>query len=430
MTASFWQIYNITASFLEYYVLADLTVYIPKELDCPAVSMCFKYRELIKERDLIGKDVQKLTISEILTLTPNDSLIDRCKLRLPGKYEYEEYQGKNCSDQFHIVKFYVQESICYMFNFKQAKSKYLYTTITGAMSWPGMFFHFTLDLETFNTSSIIRPIIHFYEELPFWSHKLAMGFILRDAESKDNMTLFRFGSSYIQLTRATLEAPYTTNCRNYPLDGFRSSFNCEQQCLINRTIEYAGKVPFTLILDEKLNFPHVQYEDLDDPNRRALVFKAQEECDQLCSQINCTERYSSTRTVAEVDGKEFSITFEAPNEMFFDLNSVPKLLLIEYWIHCLSILGTSFGLNMFQANPFKMSLIASLRSKLVGMFSKTEHAEMSTCRHCSQTKSILRKELRNEIDLRLASFPLMSTKVKNSNRRKYSERFHYLPTCQ
>ncbi|KAI1293064.1 hypothetical protein HDE_06663 [Halotydeus destructor] len=421
-----YQLSKISNEFFRYLVVTDMTMNIPNQLDCPAVSLCFLYSDLLPQ-NVTEKQAANLTIADILTQTPNRSLVTECKIRSPGRYDYEELKGQNCSDQFDIVKYFVQENICYMHSAKNNGS-YAFRTLTGALQWPAMIYHFSLNLQLLNASRVVKPIIHFHGQLPHMSHKLANRFIIRGSGADDEVSKYRLSSTYSLVTMIQLPAPYITNCRDYGLDGFNSEHDCQRQCLVARTVEYVNKVPFTLILKDKLEYRHLQYEDLINYDKMKLILKAQDECNQLCWQKNCTDVSSLTKSTAEPSSAELAVTFEAPRELFFYLTNLPKLGAIEYGIYCLSVLGTWFGLSMVQLNPFRSSIYASIKDRfrnvqrrrsepLLELF--TGHCE---CGCCLATRMLLRKEIKQELDAVLGSFRSNSSV---QDKRRPLSRFNY-----
>ena len=141
------------------------------------------------------------------------------------------------------------------------------------------------------------------------------------------------------LINKRLPAPFTSDCVDYPKIGFQSSNDCIKACLVNSTLEHFKKLPFSVIVEEPLEFKHISNSDVTNRTFTRMLNKFESSCQTECRKDDCYEEYSITRIRLEPLPQKMMFTVEAPREPSYTITFHEKLGLTEYLIYVLSCFG-------------------------------------------------------------------------------------------
>lgn len=434
------QIGDLSAIYFRYLVVTDLTIKIPTEVNAPALSVCIRYTDIFNTSAFTSANnitgivdfqfsnrtlLQTMaTIQDLFDYTPDAryGLISKCRVRYPLTYDSVSLNGTECHKLIDVDKFYLQEFICYRFQFMPATNgTYYYRNLAYALTYPGMFYKLIFDLNTFYAAELMKLIVHEASTYPLrsaaYSPSITRGFNSTDGSAKYN----GYQISYSMLENHRLPPPYTTDCRDYTQWGYSSGADCIKNCTTIATLAAFDKVPFSTITRYSTNKKHLNTDDIANSTIKFLLSTIEVKCSQRCAQRDCYEFYSLTRTEREPLGKSFSITVNIPKEPSFEMKFLEKISLTEYLIYVLSILGTWFGVSVINVNPFRVNTYRRVRDtvkeivssksdridqngmQFMGNVYSDNHSNRTKtverqCKYCAITRTLLRNEIRHEMD--------------------------------
>lgn len=391
---------------------------------------------------------QTVTIKDIFDFTPqvDDKLFLECQARVPGDYEYFKMLGEGCFEFFNVTTFYLQEYLCYRFHYKGAENKtFNYGKLAYSLGHPGMIFSVSFDLDTFKSVDQLKAVVHSYKALPFKSSAFSPTFGRNYNASTGTAEFNSFGLTYSILTNRRLPAPYTTNCIDYVLLGYTSSNDCIKQCLTNKTLDSFQKLPFSTIVPEALDYKHITSADITNDTFSRLLNKFESDCRINCIQDDCEEGYTITRVTIEPAEDRLTFTVNVPREPSFTITFHAKLSITEYLIYIFSCFGTWFGISLISFNPFQLDFFKKkttsstlgegkslnsvptkerntsdmdiyIPSGVERLNSSSSRKDCSFCSYCFNTRSVMRKEIRDEITTMASLVSMVVSKRSAKNR--------------
>jgi len=398
---------QISEKYFKYSVTNRLAMDLPNKLKFPALSLCWRYADILdykllnKEQNLDLVDPMSrhtsfgffraleelkaaIKMSYIFDYSPDGStIIEGCSIRFPNKYRADALNQSECQSYFNVTKYYVAENVCYRFAPIESleNQMYDYAQAKSALTYPGMAYQVHISGKAFEHGRVFSPIVH-RGKVPKRSRYLSPEITRFQNRSSPKANVFVFTYKFIQTTR--LESPYETKCSYY--DG-ESQPTCFRKCLINKTLQAFDKIPFTEMIKEHGDYSKNLLEkqiisDFDMSNQTYFeqLRAFEQQCkDEECRNVDCEQRLYLTGLEAKiVDESEENLTFRVnlPSSPNYYLKYQPMLELEEYAVYVLGCFGIWLGVCVMNLNPVKLVK----RSRYVVSDNHPEPAKTSTNR--------------------------------------------------
>lgn len=409
-----WQLVSLSQIYFEFKTSTEVYVNIPMEIPNPALSICFRYNDIIDKKKALQNVRSKLrkrnqnlnrnqtwnrkqnlnrnvdwknflTIRDIFSQTPATKLLmKQCRFRQPHKYTYEDLNMEQCHRTFLVSKYYFLEYICYRFRMRENfEDLYDYLKISYSSELSGMLFEVSFNLSVFQSAEGMRLIVHSADNLPFMSMTMTP-VIWRLYDSKRKVGHFnRFQMIYSTVEITSLPSPFSTNCEK------RSQTVCKKNCVTNATIDAFGKFPFEFAIDWPVDRSHITNSDLKNKTLSDLLLQFKSKCDSLCHHVPCFVDYTMTRVTRLREKGRMKFRVSAPREPFTAIIHNPFLTTTNYIIGFSSVLGTWLGFSILKINPFKISF-----PSINWSFMKRRESEViKVCNYCVSTRKHLLQQL-------------------------------------
>lgn len=427
-------------SFFSYTVTTRVHQELKKELYPPGISFCIRYIDILdleklnREKGLdwqwtsdmseIRKRQPFLTMDDIFGFTPPaEQSLFGCKYRKPDSFEL--IRSKDCIKDkiFTVQKYYTQEFICYHYVF-DGRAQFSFDRVSNSLTEAGMMF--TLDFSpAFDTADTIK-IIAVKRKIPYKSKFLAPIFSRTYDPKTGNASysLFRVTFSVINIKRQ--QPPYTTKCRKRGES--KSNGVCSSDCMIEKIGKSLMRIPFQSLTLKPSPLKHVNYDDINHPNKSKILSAAEDACQEECGYNNCEDDYTITRVTKEERSPRdrLRIQVEAPRSPLVSIEYEPKLSLNDYLIFVCSTFGIWFGLSFATINPFHEILYFGKKNiqfnkedntkgrRTVGQRKKDSDSLITTCQShfCLETRLIVTHlklqviSLRHQQQQQIPSIPL------------------------
>lgn len=397
-----WQLISLSLIYFEFKTSTEVYVNIPMEVANPALSICFRYKDIIDKKKIkqkvktslekpIDSDINRnwenyMTVRDVFAQTPTTEwLIKSCRLREPHTYTYRDLTMLQCQETFHVSKYYFLEYACYRFRTRvKSRDLYNYLKISYASELSGMMFEVTFNLTVFRLAEGLRLVVHSPDSLPFLS--MTMTPVVWRLFDKRSRTAHynRFNMIYSTVEITSLPSPYHTNCLS------RSQAVCKKNCVTNATLEAFGKFPFEFAIDWPVDRGFITNADVKNKSLSDTLLQFKSTCDSLCVQLPCFVDYTLTRVTRLQERQQMDFRVSAPREPSTAIIHNPFLTTSSYVIGFSSVLGTWLGFSILKINPFKLWTYHPEKSLL--------HKNKSTtvCDYCFKT----RRQLMQQIVLR------------------------------
>lgn len=187
------QCVSVTMTYFEYKTTTKINIDLRYEIEMPDYTICMSFTSLLdavwvkqnKKLDLKreGNNVSRIvTIQEILDHTPDSRfLLDSCITRYPYSYKVQDHKGFQCLDQFDISKSVFGEFVCYTLSLKRRDSQMKYNTkkIIYSRRLSRIMYVFNLNHSTFDSVTVMKPMIHNTGTLPYITSSFSMTSTLR-----------------------------------------------------------------------------------------------------------------------------------------------------------------------------------------------------------------------------------------------------------
>ncbi|KAI1286336.1 hypothetical protein HDE_11032 [Halotydeus destructor] len=424
------QMYAISHVYFLFETVVRLNLTIPGDLEAPDLSLCFRYTDLfdvelfnrrnpssvplrqVRSRELHRAMESRVTIRDIFDYTPDtETIIKTCLIRLPQKYGYREPLAKTCNDQFRVTNFYVQEYICYKFEWLTVRNRtYQYRNVAYSLAYAGLFYELDFDRKIFAKALHGKAIVHTAGTFPFSAILFAPSFSRKVNMSTGRAKYNRFYLSYTKVITTRQPPPYSTMCKHYDKLGLFSANGCAKQCLVPGHSGPVGQVPNATVAQ--------------------TLWNIESECARLCSDPDCDEDYTLTRIFKypQLEGMTFQVN--VPLEPIYHIIYDKRMELTEYMIYVFSLFGTWFGLSVNLFNPFqdgRYNMVKCCQRKQTArgqprlrrvycnyqeQFKGKAKQWPSTgqtfrnvlCTYCSTTQDNLRKDMKKEFDTLIRQF--------------------------
>ena len=346
-----YHVFYINSQFFTYKTTTRVSSILQDVIGYPQIVWCASLMEMIRTEDLIQlnissqDDIHRLTIGQLLDLTPSESrTINSCGLRGFSEYKhlYQTYSADVCNNYFKVTKWISGNQICY-YIYNRGSYNYSIYEVANAITHP--FDAFRIDLsEEFNSGTEIVMVVSYGGDLqspfPISSRKFADIFIQNSYQNRLFMRPF-------QEIYKFLPPPFDTNCSE-------TSYLCRRQCITNKTISQMNLFPFSE--------PALDYNDLHVLSSLQLNSmrgletwrKIEEECYEMCSQTPCQFPITGnilSRYHTHFQVNHIQITVSVPGMYSKVIQAIQAMSLIEWLSSISTSVSIWFGLYIFQSNP-------------------------------------------------------------------------------
>ena len=374
-----FQVIQCLEMYFEYRTLSRITQNMEICQPTPAVAFCVRYLDIIDVQGLkrdfgvnvkrtnkyeeISQEMGKLTVKQILDYTPsiNESMKE-CVIRDEYGFKMIYPSVKVCRESFDVFKYYMQEFVCYQYQFKQniINSRFNFKRTADSLNDKSVIYKIQFT-NSFNPSHLYTIIVFSVAEddypFPAASRNWApVSDRLEDFEKiviKNN----KFTASYELNKFDKLPPPYDTACNTE-----NTHNQCYSTCLMKKLTEKLKKVPFSEIISDPIDLKHVHELDLVNDETKAFLNNSEFFCNKLCKNADCNFDFSVTHIKEEHDfwrrGSIYSpniiIHVKVPDFPTMKVKHRPKLLLTEFLIYLLNCIGLYLGISILSLNPFRL----------------------------------------------------------------------------
>ena len=372
------QVIQFIGIYFEYRTISKVTQTLDTFQSTPAVVLCSRYLDIIDVKGLkrdLGVDVKrtnkfheiafemtKLTVKQILDYTPstNESM-EGCVIRDEYDFKMIYPRVEVCRESFDIFKFYMQEFVCYQYQFKQnmINSRFAFRRIANSLNYNNIIYKIQFGT-SFDPSSIISIIVFSVAEddYPFPAESRNWAPVSDRLEDFEKIVIKnnKFTASYELNKFDKLPPPYDTAC-----DKGNTHNQCYSSCIRKRLVEGIKRVPFSEITSDRINLGHVNEQDLLDNQTRAFINESEYICQDLCKNTDCNFDFSVThiREIKDVyrRGSIYSpniiIQVKLPDFPTTSVTHEPRVSLTEFIIYLFNCIGIYFGISVLSLNPFR-----------------------------------------------------------------------------
>ncbi|KAI1301593.1 hypothetical protein HDE_03439 [Halotydeus destructor] len=372
-----WQLYSISVLYQRYETVTETVVEVPSQLAAPALSLCFRYAELLDRRRFslevtndsnevsileVGHTQNKMTVAKIFEMTPDGTeLITECMFRRYNSYLRRFLRTNNeCMNKFSVLKYFRVQFICYKFSMIQSANVnrvYSYHRLKNSVVNPGMFYDLRLNSSQFKQVNNIEVMIYQDRDSYPQTSKVFSIQVTRDM----NPLTFRpkvnyFSVSYGQFKNHLLPAPYSSNCTTYTDPKVTSRDDCVDQCITKRAIAVLRKVPFTPVIHHPYGLKHISMDDLDDAIFAQKLQRVESSCLDTCWRPDCKDDLVSTHLIRSETESEIRFRVYAPGQPNIVTKFYASMSLTEYLIYLLSCFGIWYSVSVFDLIRFPATL--------------------------------------------------------------------------
>ena len=337
-------------------------MYCPRSLDLLDRSHHDQYgilSEPPKTLDKVYHELSKLTIADILNLTPHESItIDSCRVRQGSISTTVSMVRRDCQRFFKVIKSVYGERICYTFMPRNQKS-YSVGDVATAQTYASIVYQIHAG------TSISNSIFAFFISSVMDSndntdplHSRPFQIVTENFKTFNESRFLVFGDS-IEIKR--LPSPYDTKCT----PGHDQEI-CYETCLIDK-FKTINRLPWSGFHREKLDMKMLSSIDLFNESILGYVSESFEDCHSLCKRkTECLTKFSKT-TIEQYPGISLVISSMIPSLPQMSLSAVPFINLVEYIVQVGSCFGMWFGMSIISFDPvkWKVTLQNDSASKVV-----------------------------------------------------------------
>ena len=291
-------------------------------------------------------ELERLTIKDILELTPHEStLIRGCQVRQGRVSTPVEMNRKECEAFFKVMKSVHGERICYTF-IPNVPENYSAETIASSLTHTMAVYQIFIQENISNCTQayVISTVMDGNNTEKYALHSQQFQAFIENKNTFNQSRLTIHGDP-IEINR--LPPPHDTKCTPS-----HDREKCYESCLTER-FKAINRVPWSGFHREKLHFKILITTDLMNETISMFVDKAFDKCHSLCkTKTECLTQFSRT-TVQEFQAGSFVLASMIPSFPHISLQAVPCLNLIEFIVQIGSSFGMWFGLSIISCNPLK-----------------------------------------------------------------------------
>jgi len=360
--------------------MTKVDIFIPKVLEPRYLTLCTRFVDVLdydrlnretkhsfsytnggapEDNNQIREIQHQLSVKEIFDYTPHEKeIIDDAYFRTSNSIRQYRYASPEVYKYFNISKFVIMEHICYMIN-KVNDTPHLYEKMALTPVGSGLIFALNLS-KALKRSNNIRLIVS--QGVPFRSIVPSATVYRGYNDTTGSAKLNHFSSYSFDNRVVLLPAPYETNCFDYHTIGLSSEIHCAHTCTLQKTLERYKKVPFSVIIQTRMNERMISYLDVDHEDFTGVndtinakdILEIQDNCTNhpLCRRNSCDHATQITVTHhIHALSPKFKLILDVPGHPSYFLISRPATTIVEYLTHILSVMSTYTGLSIIGMNP-------------------------------------------------------------------------------
>ena len=353
-----WQVVRVCDSYFRFETATMVQQLLGSRLLLPNIAICSRYIDTTSESPVTRSFeehrafAREHTLADLFSLSPDArDALSECRIRSREvPYLMHWHPATTCHQLFNVTRFVMQEQLCYQFSWRQPQvifqGRVAHSILNG-----GDFYSLSL-CHSLNRFFLVKPIL-FTGLAPFSSRYLAPGITRRSSESLASVPYSNLYSLQYELFEfELLPPPYDTEC--IPFFGH---YSCTRRCMIERTMDRFGKLPFSEIIyedDERTRFHQLDPEDMAQGNNSRDYDLIVEDCGRRCRRFPC--RYSELATHATVQLRtshsNMRFVVRGPASAITRVTHEARLYPVEFIVLLLSCFGIWCGLSLTSLDPF------------------------------------------------------------------------------
>ena len=365
-----YQVTTVSRTFFSYKTTSKVLLNSREAGVLPNMQLCMTYTDIM-DLDALNREEgtrfkrssefldvvemqANMTIRMVMRHVPAaNEAIAKCLHRNADGLLMHHQNQTECMQMFHVLRYTVQSFVCYNFMFTGPMN---FTTkqVARSLHHPNLLYGVMLS-PAFSGADLVHVTI-FYGRYATISRQYAV-LINRLLDFKtravrNNAYTFAYSLNRVKL----LPAPYESNCKDWPEEWVNQ---CLEKCLdpMERALD---RLTYTTYTHSPLEQKHVNFYDLMDTNRSAIVKQHLDHCEAVCSSdVPCHDNY----TISYFDlatrypgSSEFMAIARTPKSPGLDVMFEAKLSLMEFIIYICSCIGIWFGISVSSVNPFEAIL--------------------------------------------------------------------------
>jgi hypothetical protein len=359
------QIIGVGQVYFKYKTTTRIRMLERESISHPRVAVCVRYTDIIDYDHLyrakgiklkrtnsmfgVANIQSRLTIRDIFHYTrKEEDLVESVSLRKKEGFVLYNYD-KDIKSVLNITKFYLQEHLCYRI---EVRDNFIIPLkrITSSLHHSNIMMSLAFN-SSFSTIDNFMTII-FYGAVPSVSRYFCPTndrlYNFDEKKIRNHRFIFAQARKEVHLK----EPPYDTHCIRGSLGGV----HCTKECLFSLT-RLLNRVPFTEIITEPLDIKHINYFDLIDVTRGAIINEAYERCENRCEKVSSCDYDYTLTTIAGLrrDDRpqhDFQIFIKTPNKPTCIMTAEAMISLTEFVVYICSCVDIWFGLSFLSMNPF------------------------------------------------------------------------------
>ena len=375
----------INVQYLQYETTTSVFLYLPRIIESPALSVCFKFIDLIdiewidrtygtpfttKLIEDNGNDIRtfvpNLTLDQLFRYTPPaDQVYEFADFRDTQTFTIKRLDKSMARQMFAVDRFATQDLICYRIQ-PQNRMKYHFKLVARSENI-GMLYTFAFTPEIANLTTFFIPIIHNENEYPYLSI-IYSPTILHSIAPKWNV--YRVLNQ--KMIMEMLPHPYKTECNAYESESGRDREYYINHCSMRSTIDQLNFIPYSEFKLESLKekFGHLNVKHTVDFTHNltqwSVIKRINRVCERLYRKHDCKTYFYITQMISrEKWGKTNGLIFRVGQPMSPTVHSVyqPVQDFYTYAILALSCFGVWLGWSMIDFNPVDWILHIKTRAE-------------------------------------------------------------------
>lgn len=343
-----WQVFYISEQYFRYDSVTQVVIKRPTAVKPPALAIC-----IIQERSLGYYNIRetaKATARTIMKATPNvTDMVDKFTINfnafMQSYPEGNQHQSANYIFKPLIQKFLKQMYLCYAFKVEESIT-FDYELMTNSLCFPN-FYDVIIKTLKFPKSTFFTYFMY-----PSWQnfHGKSDSFKEQDIipmiEGSNKFSIDA-SLSYQEFQSIRLGAPYATNCVDYSLLGFESSYHCRDDCLMNETLEYTSMLHYSIPIYEHLNYTIISYEDIENQTFMSGLRNTMNACQSKCFKKDCTKVEFVPLPISSMASFNNRFALYASTYPIIVSTYKPLITFIDFVTYLLSCLSFWFGFSPF-----------------------------------------------------------------------------------
>lgn len=370
LTGFIFQSKEVCEIYFKYKTRISTMLALETELPTPALSVCFMYPFIINRTEYkkygIAKDSPRtasdpawkelrnslLTIKQIFQLTPHGhDTIHSCAKRRNGMWTYDFKERDSCIREIGVVKYFMQEFMCYMYSFVNLPTISL-DRVSHAVNYLNAVFH--VRVKDIPPTLVLYTFIHPSDGLPLVSRNFGKQIYRQtnpDGFSKPNKIYVTFRHNEIH----RLPEPYDTACT---FEDKKEGSRCLRLCLI-KNMKAIHRFPATEVTFDPIDLKHICVNDLSNDTTYQVIDSIYKSCEPQCYRLWCDAHFMTTNIHSYFDPHrknllEFRVMI--PDSPSVKISYSAMMDFIDFFVYMCSSFGMWFGLSVASLNPMKIKV--------------------------------------------------------------------------